>query len=160
MESGGKRKWRDGWTRPSGHIPGWPHGPYSYFPGAQTWVSGVKLQAFWRRCGAIGEATIGVKLPEGQSVRAPHGPRTQSTEMSLLAHTAAAAGDPAPAAPVSAASARRDVMLPSQRLAICTVGGRPGGYALGLSHSPDGKQKKKPHRQPQDPRTPARAASR
>ena len=37
-------------------------------------------------------------------------------------------------------------MLPSQRLAVCTAGGRPGGYAVGLSHSPDGKQKaKKPH---------------
>lgn len=74
----------------AGHVPGvmlWAGHtcPYSYFPGAQTWVSGVKLLAFWRRCGAKGEATTGVKLPEAQSVRVPPGPQAQSTERSLLA---------------------------------------------------------------------------
>lgn len=91
-----------------------------------------------------------LKSPEIQSVRVPYGPQTQSTKRSLLAlHTAAAAGYAAPAAPCSAASVGRDVMLTSWQPAICMVGGRPGGYTLGLSHSPEEKQKeKKPSHQP------------
>lgn len=63
------------------------------------------------------------------------GPQPPSTQRGFPApDTAGAAGKPASVASGSAASAARDVMLTSLRLAVCRAGGRLGQCTLGTAH--------------------------